>query len=106
MLSKDREYKRLHNEYTQRVKEIQDMKSQLESLRQTKEERKYVEELEQNSLLFCAKVEKFIKEVGGLAYLSNHINELSKPNQQAYLKCIELINAWGQNVLANTHKYL
>lgn len=106
VLSKDREYKRLHGEYSQKVKEIQEMKQQIESLKQSKEEKKYVEELEQNSLLFCAKVEKFIKEVGGLAYLSNHLNELSKPNQQAYLKCVELINAWGQNVLANTHNYL
>ena len=104
VLSKDKEYQKLHSEYLQKTREVNEAKKQIEALKQTKEEKRYTEELEQNTLLFCTKVEKFIKEVGGLAYLSNHINELSSPSQQAYIKCVELINAWGQNVLANTNK--
>lgn len=103
---RDREYKKLHEEYTKKAKEVVAMQKQMEAATANKAEKQYTEELEQNALLFCAKVERFIKEVGGLAYLSNHINELSKPNQQAYLKCVELVNAWGQNVMANTHRYL
>lgn len=99
-------YNQLHNDYKKKISELNQLQQQIKTLTESKEESQYVDELEKNVLLFCAKSEKFIKEVGGLAYLSNHLKELSPDSKKAYLKCVELVNAWAVNVMKNSEQYL
>lgn len=54
-----------------------------------------------DAIFFCAKVDAFIKDVGGLAYLSDKIEQLPTSEEKAYIKAVTLVKAWAENILNN-----
>lgn len=56
-------------------------------------------DLEQDCQLFSYTVNNFLKKTGGLAYLGNEINKLSDEDKESYIKGVQTIQAWAENIL-------
>ena len=101
-----KDYSGLEIEYNKRVKELSDLKQQIKSMTDLEPEAQYSKKLKQDCIMYCAKVENFISQVGGLAYLSDHIKELPANEKRAYIKTTELIESWAHNIKMNMQQYL
>lgn len=102
----EKDYSGLENEYSKRVKELNELKEQIRAMKELQPEEQYSKKLKQDAILYCAKVENFISQVGGLSYLSNHIKELPENEKRAYIKTTELVEAWAYNIKMNLQQYL
>lgn len=102
----EKDYSGLENEYSKRVKELNELKEQIRAMTELQPEEQYSKKLKQDAILYCAKVENFISQVGGLSYLSNHIKELPENEKRAYIKTTELVEAWAYNIKMNLQQYL
>jgi len=101
-----KDYSGLEIEYNKRVKELSDLKQQIKSMTDLEPEAQYSKKLKQDCIMYCAKIENFISQVGGLAYLSDHIKELPANEKRAYIKTTELIESWAHNIKMNMQQYL
>ena len=101
-----KDYSGLENEYNKRVKELSELKEQIKAMTDLQPEEQYSKKLKQDAILYCAKVENFISQVGGLSYLSNHIKDLPDNEKRAYIKTTELVEAWAYNIKMNLQQYL
>lgn len=93
-----RENTRLSKEYSERCKELFELKEQLRLMEAKTIQKQSADKLIDDSIFFCAKINGFIKDVGGLAYLADKINDLPQTERTAYLKAINIVDAWVQNI--------
>lgn len=94
----ERENARLSREYSKRCKELFNLKEQLRMMEAKTIQKQSADKLIDDSIFFCAKINSFIKDVGGLAYLADKINDLPQTERTAYLKAVNIVEAWVQNV--------
>lgn len=94
----ERENARLSREYSERCKELFNLKEQLRLMEAKTIQKQSADKLIDDSIFFCAKINSFIKDVGGLAYLADKINDLPQTERTAYLKAVNIVEAWVQNV--------
>ena len=94
----ERENARLSREYSERCKELFNLKEQLRMMEAKTIQKQSADKLIDDSIFFCAKINSFIKDVGGLAYLADKINDLPQTERTAYLKAVNIVEAWVQNV--------
>lgn len=99
-------YNNLKRDYDNKVKKLHELEQQIKSMTELQPEEKYNKKLKNDTLLFCTKIENFISQVGGLAYLSNHLKELPPDEKKAYIKCVELVEGWTFNIKVNMQEYL
>lgn len=93
---------RLNKENRDKCNELARLKKQLE-LAEAKTAQKQAEnKLIDDSFFFCSKVETFIRDVGGLAYLADKINDLPEKERTAYLKAVNIVGAWVENIINST----
>lgn len=93
---------RLNKENRDKCNELTRLKKQLE-LAEAKTAQKQAEnKLIDDSFFFCSKVETFIRDVGGLAYLADKINDLPEKERTAYLKAVNIVGAWVENIINST----
>ena len=93
-----RENTRLSKEYSERCKELFELKEQLRLMEAKTIQKQSADKLIDDSIFFCAKINSFIKDVGGLAYLADKINDLPQAERKAYLKAVNIVDAWAQNI--------
>lgn len=90
--SQHNEYKKLFDDYTESLKRI--------SLYEEQEGIKdFNQKLERDAVLFCSKVSGFLVDVGGYAYIPDHINLLPQNEKDAYVKSVRQLVAWGVNLI-------
>lgn len=94
----ERENARLSREYSERCKELFNLKEQLRLMEAKTIQKQSADKLIDDSIFFCAKINSFIKDVGGLAYLADKINDLPQTERTAYFKAVNIVGAWVQNV--------
>ena len=94
----ERENARLSREYSERCKELFNLKEQLRLMEAKTIQKQSADKLIDDSIFFCAKINSFIKDVGGLAYLADKINDLPQTERTAYLKAVNIVEAWVQNI--------
>jgi len=104
--NKDTYYNNLKRDYDIKLNKLQSLEEELKSIKNTSETEKYAKKLQDNALMFCAKVETFFESVAGLAWLSEHINELPKYEKDSYIKAVQLIEDWATAVKMNMKKYI
>lgn len=96
-----RDNQKLRSEYDAKCKELNDLKEQVrlekEQSIKTQSENKIIDD----AIFFCAKIDSFIKDVGGLAYLSDKIEKLPSSEKKSYIKAVTLVKAWADNILTN-----
>lgn len=90
--SQRNEYKKLFDDYTESIKRI--------SLYEEQEGIKdFNQKLERDAVLFCSKVSGFLVDVGGYAYIPDHIDLLPQNEKDAYVKSVRQLVAWGVNLI-------
>lgn len=100
------DYSNLENNYQAKIKELNDLKKQIEAENQKTPEEEFSKKLKDNAIFFCARVNDFIEKTGGLVWLSDYINDLPEYERKSYLKAIRMVDAWVQSLLGNTNEIL
>ena len=101
-----KDYSNLESDYNKKVKELSELKQQLESIKSVAPEEQYSKKLKDSTIFFCARVNDFIEKTGGFTWLSDHIMELPKPEKDAYIKAVDLIENWATAIKQNMKQYL
>jgi len=92
------DYRRLNNEYTNKVKELQELRQQIKTITEQSPQEQFNKKLKDSTLLFCSKVATFIEQVGGYVWLTDHINELPELERMGYIKAINEIKNWSNTM--------
>lgn len=92
---------KLRSEYDAKCKEINNLKEQIRLEKEQSIKKQSENKIIDDAIFFCAKVDSFIKDVGGLAYLSDKIEHLPSSEKKAYIKAVTLVKAWADNILTN-----
>jgi len=99
-----KDYNRLRKEYEEKVNEVYDLKDQLKQTIVTDSEEQHRQKLKDTALTFSAKVHNFINSTGGLAWLTDYIDELGEYEKKEYIKAIDLLESWVLTVKSNINK--
>lgn len=92
---------RMVKEYKAKCKELFDLKDKLKAIEEDSAKNKIENELKSDCIFFCARCDDFIKKVGGYAYLSDKLGDLPEKERKSYLKCVQMISAWAENIITN-----
>lgn len=98
------DFNKLRKEYEEKVNESHDLKEQIESLVKGSSETKHKEKLKDSALMFCTKIHTFLNDVGGLAWLTEYLDELDEYDRNSYLKALDLLEGWVLTVKSNINK--
>ncbi len=91
----------LRAELDAKHKELSALKEQIRIEKEQSIQKQVENKIIDDAIFFCAKVDAFIKDVGGLAYLSDKIEQLPTSEEKAYIKAVTLVKAWAENILKN-----
>lgn len=91
----------LRSELDAKHKELSALKEQIRIEKEQSIQKQAENKIIDDAIFFCAKVDAFIKDVGGLAYLSDKIEQLPTSEEKAYIKAVTLVKAWAENILKN-----
>ena len=94
---------RMARECNDRCKELFELKDRLRAVEEDSTRASIEKELERDCNLFCARCDDFIKKVGGYAYLSDKLDSLPDKERRSYIKCVQMINAWAENIILNSN---
>ena len=92
---------KLRSEYDAKCKELNNLKEQIRLEKEQSVKKQSENKIIDDAIFFCAKIDSFIKDVGGLAYLSDKIEHLPSSEKKAYIKAVTLVKAWADNILTN-----
>lgn len=92
---------KLRSEYDAKCKELNDLKEQVRLEKEQSIKKQSENKIIDDAIFFCAKIDSFIKDVGGLAYLSDKIEQLPSSEKKSYIKAVTLVKAWADNILTN-----
>ena len=92
---------KLRSEYDAKCKELNNLKEQIRLGKEQSIKKQSENKIIDDAIFFCAKIDSFIKDVGGLAYLSDKIEHLPSSEKKAYIKAVTLVKAWADNILTN-----
>ena len=90
--SQHNEYQKLFDDYAELLKKISLYEEQ-EGIQD------FNQKLERDAVLFCSKVSGFLVDVGGYAYIPDHIDLLPQNEKDAYVKSVRQLVAWGVNLI-------
>jgi len=99
-------YKRLHDDFKNKVSELQDLRSQIKNITEQSPQEQFNKKLKDSTLLFCSKISTFIEQVGGYIWLTEHINELPDLERTGYIKAINEIKSWADTMNYNINDKL
>ncbi len=98
---KDKDNQTLRSEYERKCQELSQLKKQIALEKEQSEINRERNKVIDDAIFFCGKIDAFIRDVGGLAYLSDKINFLPDGEKRAYTKAVSTIKAWAENILMN-----
>lgn len=99
-------YEKLKKEFDGKVRQLNELKQQINSLKSITEEEKYAKKLKDSAIFFCSRINDFIEKTGGFVWLSDNINELPDFERKSYIKAIEMVENWAIAMKANMKNYL
>jgi len=95
------DYKNLRSQFDEKVSELQDLKKQIETMKETTPTEQYNQKLKSSTIFFCSRVADFIEKTGGYVWLVEHLNELPDYERKSYINAVNAIYAWADNLLRN-----
>lgn len=96
-----KDYKNLRSQFDEKVSELQDLKKQIETMKETTPTEQYNQKLKSSTIFFCSRVADFIEKTGGYVWLVEHLNELPDYERKSYINAVNAIYAWADNLLRN-----
>lgn len=97
----EKDNQRLRESYESKCKELSELKAQIKAEKEQSVQNKAEKKIIDDAIFFCGKIDSFIRDVGGLAYLSDRIEQLPDNEKKSYVKAVSIIKAWAENILAN-----
>lgn len=95
------DYRNLRSQFDEKVLELQDLKKQIETMKETTPTEQYNQKLKSSTIFFCSRVADFIEKTGGYVWLVEHLNELPDYERKSYINAVNAIYAWADNLLRN-----
>ena len=95
------DYKRLKEQFDEKVKELQDLRKQIESINDNSPYTQYEKKMKDSTLLFCSKVATFIEQVGGYIWLTDKINDIPELEREGYIRSVHVIKSWADTMEYN-----
>lgn len=96
-----KDYSNLQSQFNEKVSELQELRKQIENMKETTPTEQYNKKLKDSTIFFCSKVADFIEKTGGYVWLVDHLNELPDYERKSYVSAINAIYAWANNLLTN-----
>lgn len=97
----EKDNQRLRENYEAKCKELSELKAQVKAEKEQSIQSRAEKKIIDDAIFFCGKIDSFIRDVGGLAYLSDRIEQLPDNEKKSYVKAVSIIKAWADNILAN-----
>lgn len=95
------DYVNLKEQFNEKVSELQELRKQIENMKETTPTEQYNKKLKDSTIFFCSKVADFIEKTGGYVWLVDHLNELPDYERKSYVSAVSAIYAWADNLLTN-----
>lgn len=95
------DYKQLKSQFYEKVRELQDLRKQVETINDNSPATQYEKKLRDSTLLFCSKIATFIEQVGGYIWLTDKINEIPELEREGYIRSIHAIKSWADTMEYN-----
>ena len=95
------DYRNLRSQFDEKVLELQDLRKQIENMKETTPTEQYNQKLKSSTIFFCSRVADFIEKTGGYVWLVEHLNELPDYERKSYINAVNAIYAWADNLLRN-----
>ena len=96
-----KDYSNLQSQFNEKVSELQELRKQIENMKETTPTEQYNKKLKDSTIFFCSKVADFIEKTGGYVWLVDHLNELPDYERKSYVSAVSAIYAWANNLLNN-----
>ena len=96
-----KDYSNLQSQFNEKVSELQELRKQIENMRETTPTEQYNKKLKDSTIFFCSKVADFIEKIGGYVWLIDHLNELPDYERKSYVNAVSAIYSWADNLLTN-----
>lgn len=97
----EKDNQRLRENYESKCKELSELRAQVKLEKEQSAQKQAEKKIIDDAIFFCAKVDSFIKDVGGLAYLSDRLEQLPGNEKKSYIKAVSTVKAWADNILTN-----
>lgn len=102
------EYKKdcrnMERQYQSKAYELQEAQSKIKQIEEQSPEEQYKKKVVESCLLFNARVNEFIKDVGGYIWLASEINKMPEVERQGYLLSVQKIKDWADALEYNIEK--
>ncbi len=95
------DYKQLKTQFDEKLKELQDLRKQIETMNDNSPVTQYEKKLKDSTLLFCSKIATFIEQVGGYIWLTDKINEIPELEREGYIRAVHAIKSWADTMEYN-----
>ena len=95
------DYSNLKSQYSEKVLELQELRKQVENMKETTPSEQYNKKLKDSTIFFCSKVADFIEKTGGYVWLVDHLNELPDYERKSYISAVNAVYAWADTLLNN-----
>lgn len=95
------DYKQLKLQFDEKVKELQSLRKQIETINDNTPQTQYEKKLKDSTLLFCTKISSFIEQVGGYIWLTDKINEIPELEREGYIRSVHAIKSWADTMEYN-----
>lgn len=98
-----KDFKNMQSEYEKMTEKWKRAESEKDNLiKKMKEpETEKTENIKRSALFFCAGVSNFIEKYGGYIWLTQEINTMDKADKEGYIRAINTIDAWVQQMKSN-----
>lgn len=92
-------HKQLELDYQRQVEKNNDLEAKLNLLKESSAKYQASQMISNDCIMLTNKVNRFIRETGGLAYVSSEIQKLDKKDRETFKNAVQSMAAWATNIL-------
>lgn len=92
-------HKQLELDYQRQVEKNSDLEAKINLLKESSAKYQASQMISNDCIMLTNKVNRFIRETGGLAYVSSEIQKLDKKDREAFINAVQSMAAWATNIL-------
>lgn len=100
------DYEKLRSDFEAKAKEVNELKKQIQTIKDSDGQVDNDRRLKNSALLFAAGIDRFIQDNGGLYWVSDYINDLPDAERRLYFQAIERLEAWVMGIKNNLNDKL
>ena len=94
----------LNKDNQKKTNELNELRTKLDLIEKEPIQYKVGKEIQNDCFFAVNKINRFIKETGGLAYLASEIDKLDDENKCSFTKAVQSLVAWGTNILNSINR--